>query len=144
MKLTLPNSSPYDISPFPHPIDTEKSTYRVSSVKVEIVLFKKDLGIKWSGLTGEGDHDGGELDLPFLSRLPTFLPRRRLPKHQTLTLFSFLLPTTAFSAPHSKEETTPAVARQKKDWSKLADEAIKSPVEGESVRSIFSFPPSVL
>lgn len=69
MKLTLPNASPYDISPFPHPIDTEKSTYRVSPVKVEIVLFKKDLGIKWSGLTGEGDHDGGELALSFLSFL---------------------------------------------------------------------------
>lgn len=70
MKLTLPNLSTFDISPFPYPVDTEKSTYRVSPVKVEIVLVKKDIGIKWSGLTGEGDHDAGELDapsFPFLS-----------------------------------------------------------------------------
>jgi len=77
MKLTLPNSSPYDISPFPHPIDTEKSTYRVSPVKVEIVLFKKDLGIKWSGLTGEGDHDGGELHpFPSLSSCSLLFERK--------------------------------------------------------------------
>lgn len=60
MKLTLPTAT-YDISPFPHPINTELSTYRVAPVKIEISLVKKDLGIKWSGLTGAGEGDGGEL-----------------------------------------------------------------------------------
>jgi hypothetical protein len=59
LKLILPSAS-YDISPFPHPIDPEQSSYRVAPVKVEIVLKKKDIGIKWNGLTGEGSHDGGQ------------------------------------------------------------------------------------
>lgn len=36
------------------------------------------------------------------------------------------------SAPHSKEETAPAVARQKKNWSQISEEALAAP-EGEPV-----------
>lgn len=63
MKLTLPSGT-YDISPFPHPINTEKSTYRVASVKIEISLVKQDVGIKWAALTGEGEGDRGAYQVP--------------------------------------------------------------------------------
>lgn len=42
------------------------------------------------------------------------------------------------SAPHSKEETTPAVARQTKDWSKISVEALKE-VEFDDVHPQASF-----
>lgn len=45
----------YDISPLAHPIDPESSTYKVSKIKVELSLKKKDVGLKWNKLQGEED-----------------------------------------------------------------------------------------
>lgn len=52
LKLTLPEAS-YDVSPLAHAIDPEGSTYRVSKVKVELVLRKRETGLKWNRLIGE-------------------------------------------------------------------------------------------
>ena len=50
--MILPGAT-HDIRPLAHAIDPESSTYRVSKVKVELVLRKRETGLKWNQLVGE-------------------------------------------------------------------------------------------
>lgn len=57
MTVTLPSGTDvvFDLDPLAHAIDVAQSSYKVSTVKIEFKLRKKQSGIKWSALEGSDD-----------------------------------------------------------------------------------------
>lgn len=47
----------FELEPLSHPINTEKSRYRISPIKLELTLFKKMPGISWNALMGDKETD---------------------------------------------------------------------------------------
>ncbi|KAK4705312.1 suppressor of G2 allele of SKP1, partial [Phenoliferia sp. Uapishka_3] len=75
ISFPLPTGSQFEwgVDPLSRQIDTAKSTFRVLQPKIELTLWKKEEGVRWSKLEGEDEADrpAEAMSVPSTSDVPT-------------------------------------------------------------------------
>lgn len=72
LNVRLPTGSDvvFDLDPLAHAVDTQASSYRVLTPKIEVKLVKKDKGVKWGKIEGEDETAGGTMGECCAQRFP--------------------------------------------------------------------------